>query len=71
MTRRSFPFLLLLVVGLVATSCTVGPNYQRPDAPIPEAYRGASPRVRRRRRPWAPSPTLPGGSSLGIRTSRR
>jgi len=41
MTRRSFPFLLLLVVGLVATGCTVGPNYQRPETPIPATYRGA------------------------------
>ena len=38
MTRLSF--LLLLVVGLVTTGCTVGPNYQRPETPLPEAYRG-------------------------------
>jgi multidrug efflux system outer membrane protein len=41
MTRRSFPFLLFLVVGLATTGCTVGPNYQRPEMPIPATYRGA------------------------------
>ena len=37
---RRLSFLLLLVVGLVTTGCTVGPNYQRPETPLPEAYRG-------------------------------
>jgi multidrug efflux system outer membrane protein len=41
MTRLSFPFLLLLVAGLVAIGCTVGPKYQRPETPIPATYRGA------------------------------
>jgi len=36
-------FLLLLVVGLVTTGCTVGPNYQRPETSLPEAYRGVDP----------------------------
>jgi multidrug efflux system outer membrane protein len=38
-TRRNA--LLLPVAALLAAGCTVGPDYVRPDVPIPPAYRGA------------------------------
>ncbi len=41
MTRRSI--LLVCVVGLIAVGCTVGPDYKRPETPLPAAYRGAEP----------------------------
>ena len=31
------------VLALAASACTVGPNYKRPVAHLPEAYRGAAP----------------------------
>ncbi len=34
---------LLCIVCLVAASCTVGPDYKRPDVPLPASYRGAAP----------------------------
>ena len=30
-------------LALAASACTVGPNYKRPVAHLPEAYRGAAP----------------------------
>lgn len=30
----------LVALGLLATACTVGPDYRRPDVPLPAAYRG-------------------------------
>lgn len=36
---RQFGFVLLLLL----TGCTVGPKYQRPTAPVPDAYRGVDP----------------------------
>ena len=37
--RRSAPLLLLLL----ASACTVGPNYKAPDAPVPQNYAGPQP----------------------------
>ncbi|HSB82275.1 MAG TPA: efflux transporter outer membrane subunit [Candidatus Methylomirabilis sp.] len=39
MTRR--PILILCAVSLVATGCTLGPDYRRPEVEVPAAYRGA------------------------------
>jgi len=39
MTRRQI--LLLCLIGLVAASCTVGPDYKRPDVSVPPVFRGA------------------------------
>ena len=38
--NRKF-FLPLCAVGFIAAGCTVGPNYTRPEMPVPPAYRGA------------------------------
>ncbi len=35
--------LLLIVLSLMLTSCKVGPNYHRPPAPVPNAYRELPP----------------------------
>jgi outer membrane protein, multidrug efflux system len=35
--------LALLLVALLATGCTVGPDYKRPAASVPTAYRGPTP----------------------------
>lgn len=34
---------LLLIVPLLLAGCLVGPNYQRPDYPVPPAFRGEAP----------------------------
>jgi outer membrane protein, multidrug efflux system len=34
------PRILILSVGLLASGCTVGPNYKRPTAAVPGSYRG-------------------------------
>ena len=40
--RIRLPKLFFLCcVGCMATGCTVGPNYTRPDMPVPPVYRGA------------------------------
>jgi NodT family efflux transporter outer membrane factor (OMF) lipoprotein len=33
--------LLLCVLGLAAAGCTVGPDYKRPEVPVPSTFRGA------------------------------
>ena len=38
MTRRSLP--AALVVASLLHACAVGPNYTRPDTPVPESFRG-------------------------------
>jgi multidrug efflux system outer membrane protein len=37
------PLLASLLVALLATGCTVGPDYKRPTASVPTAYRGPTP----------------------------
>ncbi|HXN23194.1 MAG TPA: efflux transporter outer membrane subunit [Candidatus Dormibacteraeota bacterium] len=37
-----FTALILLVPAALATGCAVGPNYKRPNASVPAAYRGLS-----------------------------
>jgi NodT family efflux transporter outer membrane factor (OMF) lipoprotein len=55
---RRVPFLLVLVVALLAAGCTVGPNYVRPDAPTSDTFkeiggwRTAQPRDDMLRAPW-------------------
>jgi NodT family efflux transporter outer membrane factor (OMF) lipoprotein len=55
---RRVPFLLSLVVALLAAGCTVGPNYVRPDAPTSDTFkelggwRTAQPRDDLLRAPW-------------------
>jgi NodT family efflux transporter outer membrane factor (OMF) lipoprotein len=55
---RRVPFLLVLVVALLAAGCTVGPNYVRPDAPTSDTFkelggwRTAQPRDDVLRAPW-------------------
>lgn len=39
MTAR---LVLSLALLLLSTGCAVGPNYKRPDVPVPDTYRGAS-----------------------------
>lgn len=39
MARRRI--LFLCAAGLIAAGCTVGPNYTRPEMPVPPVYRGA------------------------------
>jgi multidrug efflux system outer membrane protein len=39
MTRRQT--FLLCAAGFIAAGCTVGPNYSRPEMPVPPVYRGA------------------------------
>jgi multidrug efflux system outer membrane protein len=41
MTRRHI--LLFCLLGFVAASCTVGPDYRRPEVSVPPTYRGADP----------------------------
>jgi len=41
MIRRS-P-VLLLALGLIAAGCTVGPDYRRPEYPVPATFRGGPP----------------------------
>src|SRR5689334_7608984 len=40
MTSRSKAFVAACVIGL-STACTVGPNYKKPNVPVPPEYRGA------------------------------
>jgi multidrug efflux system outer membrane protein len=40
--RRKILYLGTLSALLVAGSCAVGPKYQRPEIPVPQAYRGAT-----------------------------
>ena len=35
--------LALAAIGLLAAGCTVGPDYRRPEAPVPGEYRGLGP----------------------------
>ncbi len=42
MPRSSFRLTLIALFGLVASGCTVGPNYHRPAVNVPQTYRGAS-----------------------------
>ena len=37
--------IFLLFVVMMLAACMVGPNYERPDVPEPEAYRDAVPPV--------------------------
>ena len=37
------PRLLLLSAALLTSGCTVGPNYKKPAATVPGAYRGLTP----------------------------
>ncbi|MBP2672912.1 MAG: hypothetical protein H6Q85_2978 [candidate division NC10 bacterium] len=39
MTRRHI--FLLCLIGCLAASCTVGPDYKRPDVSVPPVFRGA------------------------------
>ncbi|HYM73142.1 MAG TPA: efflux transporter outer membrane subunit, partial [Stellaceae bacterium] len=48
MGGRALPGLAVALLGLAA--CTVGPDYQRPDAPVPAAYKEA----------WKPAPAEKG-----------
>ena len=51
---------IAIICGLM-TACTVGPNYQRPPAPAPEAYKTQA--------PWrvaAPKDSLPKGAWWGV-----
>src|SRR6185369_3304387 len=34
------PFAGILLVGLIQTGCSVGPNYKRPALDVPNAFRG-------------------------------
>lgn len=52
MNRRNAPLLATLCAALLAAGCTVGPNYLRPDVPVPPAFRGAD----------AATPAAPGAS---------
>ncbi len=44
MIRRS-P-VLLLTLGLIAAGCTVGPDYRRPEVPVPATFRDGPPEAR-------------------------
>jgi multidrug efflux system outer membrane protein len=39
MTMATRPLLTALLAALTLQACAVGPNYRRPDTPLPEAYR--------------------------------
>src|SRR6266852_3753588 len=40
---RHISFVLLAVAALASTSCMVGPKYQRPPAPVPQAFKESPP----------------------------
>jgi NodT family efflux transporter outer membrane factor (OMF) lipoprotein len=43
MQRRSLPLVCLLCLPLTLTACLIGPQYQRPTAPVPAAYKELPP----------------------------
>src|SRR5262249_17956752 len=43
MQKRSLPLICLVCLLLTLTACSIGPQYQRPTAPVPAAYKEAPP----------------------------
>src|ERR1700732_1627951 len=41
--RTTTPAAALVLVSIVVAGCTVGPNYKRPPAGAPDAFRGQTP----------------------------
>ncbi|WP_080709655.1 efflux transporter outer membrane subunit [Cupriavidus metallidurans] len=42
MSRSQFSFTVVALACALLTGCAVGPDYQRPDAPVPKAFKEAS-----------------------------
>ncbi|WP_186425984.1 efflux transporter outer membrane subunit [Cupriavidus metallidurans] len=42
MSRSQFSFTVVTLACALLTGCAVGPDYQRPDAPVPKAFKEAS-----------------------------
>ncbi len=51
LSGRWRPFLLIAAASSTLVSCAVGPDYKRPDLPVPASYKGAA-------GPAAPAPAL-------------
>ena len=45
-TRKHFPQAALAAVLLLLSACTVGPDYVRPDVPVPQGWETGAPDVR-------------------------
>jgi NodT family efflux transporter outer membrane factor (OMF) lipoprotein len=52
MQRRSCPLVCLVCLPLTLTACSIGPQYQRPTAPIPPTYKEAPPAASKELEGW-------------------
>ena len=52
---RTGPVLPVLAFVLLLSGCMVGPKYQRPSAPAPQVYKGASPADYKETNGWKPA----------------
>ncbi len=71
LVEKWIPAFAGMTIGLAVSACTVGPDYQRPSATVPAAYKEAAqqgPNGRRRSRPMR-SIAARGGRSTAIRCS--